>query len=81
MDIINECREHIDSIDERLIELLNLRFNFCSIIGKEKKKIDYLVFDPNREQNIIDRLSEKEEYKGMVETIWPVIMNFSKTLQ
>lgn len=81
MDIINECREHIDSIDARIVELLNLRFNFCKIIGQEKKRLASTVYDPTREQKIIDKLTEKEEYPDMVKTIWPHIMDFSKTLQ
>ena len=81
MDTIKECRQHIDQIDQRLIELLNLRFAFCKIIGEEKKRNHIKKHDPNREQNIINSLSEKEEYAGMVEAIWPHIIDFSKTLQ
>ena len=81
MDVINECRQHIDVIDKRIVELLNLRFNFCKIIGQEKKRINSTVFDPDREQKIIDNLSTIEEYEGMVQSIWPTIMDFSKSLQ
>ena len=81
MDVINECRQHIDAIDKRIVELLNLRFNFCKIIGQEKKRINSNVFDPDREQKIIDNLSTTEEYEGMVQSIWPTIMDFSKSLQ
>ena len=81
MDIITECREHIDKIDNRLVELLNLRFTFCKMIGQEKKRINVQTYDPNREQAIIDKLSQDEEYPGMVEALWPAIMDFSKSLQ
>ena len=81
MDVINECRQHIDAIDKRIVELLNLRFNFCKIIGQEKKRINFNVVDPDREQKIIDNLSTIEEYEGMVQSIWPIIMDFSKSLQ
>ena len=81
MDTIKECRDHIDQIDKRLVELLNLRFTFCKLIGQEKKRIDLQTYDPNREQAIIEKLSKNEEYPGMIEAIWPVIMDFSKSLQ
>ena len=82
MDTINSLRENIDSIDNSIIDLLNSRFSFCETIGVLKKANNIpTVYDPAREQTIINRLSLREKYPGMVEAIWPVIMNFSKDLQ
>lgn len=78
---IETLRNEIDVIDSQLIDLLNHRYCYCIEIGKLKKEQNTIVLDSNREQKIIDRLSENEWYPGMVEAIWPTIMSFSKYLQ
>lgn len=78
---INELRAEIDVIDKELVELLNRRYDACVAIGEEKKKSDSVVFDPAREQRIMTRLNAFSKYSGMVDTLWPHIMTFSKNLQ
>ena len=78
---IETLRNEIDVIDTQLIDLLNRRYCYCIEIGKLKKEQNTVVFDANREQKIINRLSEDEWYPGMVKTIWPTIMAFSRELQ
>ena len=77
---IEQLRNEIDNIDLQLVSLLNLRYSYCNEIGKLKKEQSIAVLDSNREQEIIDKLSEEEMYSGMVETLWPVIMSFSRRL-
>lgn len=75
-------REQIDRIDNEILELLNKRFDYCVGVGEYKQRNNIKsVYDPKREQNIINRLKIEEEYPGLVNAIWPAIMNFSKTLQ
>lgn len=78
---IEQLRNEIDNIDLQLVSLLNLRYSYCNEIGKLKKEQGIAVLDSNREQEIIDKLSEKEMYYGMVEALWPTVMSFSKNLQ
>lgn len=77
---IEQLRNEIDNIDLQLVSLFNLRYSYCNEIGKLKKEQGIAVLDSNREQEIIDKLSKEEKYDGMVKTLWPVIMSFSKSL-
>ena len=77
---IESLRAEIDNIDTQLVELLNKRYAACLEIGKLKKKNGSVILNSNREIEIINRLSKISEYPNMVETLWPVIMLFSKNL-
>ncbi|MGB9735343.1 MAG: prephenate dehydratase [bacterium] len=55
-DYINDLRKQIDSIDEKLLELLNERIKIAIDINKEKKKISTPVYYPSREAFILNRL-------------------------
>lgn len=78
---LKDLRTYIDYIDNKLVTLLNLRFQYCCVIGQEKKKLQAPILDNNREQEIIERLKQYEQYPGMIEAIWPIIMEFSKSIQ
>ncbi len=78
---IETLRNKIDVIDTQLVDLLNHRYTYCIEIGKLKKEQNTAVLDSNREQKIIDKLSEDEWYPGMIEAVWPTIMAYSKSLQ
>lgn len=78
---IETLRNEIDVIDTQLVDLLNRRYTYCIEIGKLKKEQNTVVLDSNREQKIIDSLSENEWYSGMVEAVWPTIMAYSRSLQ
>ena len=78
---IDALRQEIDIIDTELVSLLNRRYAACLEIGKLKKNIGTVVLDSSREQKIIDRLGQLSNYPGMIETLWPVIMAFSRNLQ
>jgi len=57
LKLIQLHREKIDAIDEQLLHLLVERMDIAVDVGKIKKTINMIVQDPNREQEIIDRLS------------------------
>ena len=78
---LEEERKKIDRIDEQLVDLLNTRFEICTAIGAYKKANNLPIYNGSREDEIIKRLSELEEYKGMVQHLWPLIMEFSRSLQ
>lgn len=78
---IESLRNEIDNIDAEIVSLLNKRYNYCVTIGELKKNSLIQVLDSSREQKIINRLNAMSEYPGMVETLWPVIMEYSRNLQ
>lgn len=74
-------RKQVDEIDEQLVNILDERFAVCEEIGKIKKQTGISVYNANREEQIIKRLSDLEIHKGFVAALWPQIMEFSKLLQ
>ena len=56
---ILELREQIDTLDEEIIQLLMKRMDFSKKVGKLKEKLDIPVEDKNRENEIIDRLTQQ----------------------
>ena len=56
---IKELRNEIDSIDDRIIELLEERSLVSKYIGKIKQNFEKEVLDTEREKEIIDRLAQK----------------------
>jgi len=81
---IKELRKLIDKIDDQLFDLLVERFDVSKKIGDIKASKNINIDDPNREQEIIDRLSTKLEGKLKKEDIETIISSFyyiSKKLQ
>ena len=81
---IKELRKLIDEIDDQLFDLLVERFDVSKKIGDIKASKNINIDDPNREQEIIDRLSIKLEGKLKKEDIETIIRSFyyiSKKLQ
>ena len=44
------CRERIDDVDRRLVELLNERTTIVEVIGELKKGAQLPVYEPKREE-------------------------------
>ncbi|MDC1038386.1 chorismate mutase [Candidatus Marinimicrobia bacterium] len=83
-DKINELRQKIDSFDDQMLNLLVKRFAVSREIGKIKASGGINVGDPNREQEIINRLAEKLEGKmerNDIAAIFGPIYHISKKLQ
>ena len=81
---INTLRKKMDSLDDQILDLLIDRFSVSKEIGEIKSIENLKVGDPNREQDIIDRLSErfagKLEHKDIVAIFGP-IYHISKKIQ
>ena len=73
---IKELRKLIDKIDDQLFDLLVERFDVSKKIGDIKASKNINIDDPNREQEIIDRLSIKLEGKLKKEDIETIIRSF-----
>jgi len=81
---INVLRNKIDLLDEQMLDLLVQRFSVSRDIGKIKTSGGINIGDPNREQEIIDRLAEKLEGKmerNDIAAIFGPIYHISKKLQ
>ncbi|AIO18290.1 hypothetical protein KQ51_00402 [Candidatus Izimaplasma bacterium HR1] len=80
MDKINNIRKEIDSIDTKIMELLDERFAKTSHIGTLKKQTTINVYDKNREEAIFNKMANYRHYPEL-KNIYTTIMNESKKLQ
>ena len=55
---IDEIRERIDEIDDRLLQLLNDRAMLVVALAKVKHEHGLQLFDPERERQIHERLAD-----------------------
>ena len=81
---INGLRDKIDLLDEQMLDLLVQLFSVSRERGDIKASGGINVGDPNREQEIIDRLAEKLEGKlerNDIAAIFGPIYHISKKLQ
>ena len=81
---INVLRKKIGLLDEQMLDLLVQRFSVSREIGQIKASGGINVGDPNREQEIIDRLAEKLEgklEKNDIAAIFGPIYHISKKSQ
>ena len=53
---ISDCRTKIDALDLQIVELLNQRAEAARAIGQLKEATDMPVYEPNREQVIMDNV-------------------------
>ena len=82
--MIEELREKINEIDNRMLDLLSRRAELAVSIGKEKNKIGAPVEDRGREQEILERLSCMNGGPlpdQSVERIYGVLFDETKKLQ
>ena len=54
---LDELRRAIDSVDARLLELIQERIRLVLEVGAYKKRRNMAVYDPERERRLLDRLT------------------------
>ncbi len=59
--ILKKNRRELDSLDQKLLILLNRRFRISLKIGKIKKRIGMRIYDAEREREILDTLKRKNK--------------------
>lgn len=84
MKTLDNCRDLIDSIDEKIIELYEERMNIVKEVINYKLKNNISVQDKNRENLMLQKNLKKiknEEYKKYYKYILDGFLNASKDLQ
>lgn len=74
-------RESIDSIDTQLLELLNRRAAHALAIRRLKPEASCALYDPKREQQILDRLCAANQgplYAQNIQEIYASILKVMK---
>ena len=76
-------RKKIDEIDDKLLALFKERLEVSKKIGLLKKKYKMKIFDPQREQEIIDGCTQNisEDEKVYIEKFLRNLMDISKEVQ
>ena len=76
-------RKKIDEIDDKLLVLFKERLEVSKKIGLLKKKHNIKIFDPQREQEIIDSCTKNisEDERIYIEKFLRNLMDISKEVQ
>ncbi|MDN5203984.1 prephenate dehydratase [Fulvivirgaceae bacterium BMA10] len=81
---LKELRTQIDQIDDRLLQLLNERMSLVKEVGKFKTKNKVLVYQPDREKAILDRLGDLNDgllNEQAIEAIFLEIFAVSRNIE
>ncbi|MEO1958480.1 MAG: prephenate dehydratase [Nautiliaceae bacterium] len=84
---LSELRKEIDRIDNELIRLLNKRMEIVKKVGELKNNTNAPIYRPEREKEIIDRLTEISKKEGgilgkeEIEAIFLEIFATSRSLE
>ncbi len=80
MDEINDLRVKIDEIDNKLMTLLNQRYEISNKIGTIKSKSKKEILDKNREAYVLNK-TKKHSHSPQLELVYRTIMSESKNIQ
>lgn len=81
---IGKLRKEIDALDDQLLELLNKRMTVVKSIGDLKRVSNAVIYRPEREKAILDRLIEKNHgllNKSAIEAIFLEIFAVSRNIE
>ena len=82
---LQTLRKKIDSIDEKLLELIGDRIKLMEEIGKIKKQLQLPVHDPSREKEKIEIINLQAKKSGipaeLVNKIWKDFFEISDEVQ
>lgn len=84
MNKLEECRERIDEIDSKIIELFEERMDVVKEVTSFKLENDYPVLDASRESKMLEKNLSKvknEEYKKYYEDVLLGFLKASKNMQ
>lgn len=84
MKSIEELRNKIDIIDDKILELFLERMVVARFIATYKIENEMKIFDEKREKEVLEKNLEKirlEEYKKYTEKFLSNLMDISKDLQ
>ena len=87
MKTLADCRVAIDQIDNEVLELINRRMKVVERVGEIKQESGGAIYRPEREQEIIQRLSNKSKAEGgilnkeAIEALFLEIFAISRNLE
>ncbi|MBU1820488.1 MAG: prephenate dehydratase [Bacteroidetes bacterium] len=83
MDLL-DLRNKIDNLDDQLLQLLNERMQYVKAVGELKRSQKTIIYRPEREKQILDRLNKQNEgllTPSAIEAIFLEIFAVSRNLE
>jgi len=80
MDKIDNLRQTIDILDDKIMQLLEERFSFSIKIGELKTLTKTAILNTERENIILNKII-KYSYSSEINAVYKTIMKESKLLQ
>lgn len=74
-------RASIQMVDADILRLLEERIGYVLRVGEIKNEYNAPIYVPEVEKKKIESLSAACKYPGLVETIWPVIMCYARSVE
>lgn len=81
---LEELRNQIDSFDDQVLEILNKRMDVVKQVGELKKQTQTVIYRPEREKQIVDRLAAANNgllNRAAIEAIYLEIFAVSRNLE
>lgn len=81
---LNALRDQINDIDEKMLQLLEQRFDVVREVGRVKQTAHLPIKDAAREQAVLNRLKAKvddEALQPAIQAIFQTIMDEAKKLE
>ncbi len=81
---LEQLRQQIDELDNEMLEILNKRMEVVKHVGELKKTTQTVIYRPEREKQIIDRLAEMSQgllTRTAIEAIYLEIFAVSRNLE
>lgn len=69
---LTAARKQINQLDEAIVSLLAKRFETAAKIGKIKEKQGLPVFDPTREEGVLERVTALDANQQTRQYIWNI---------
>jgi chorismate mutase / prephenate dehydratase len=81
---LEQLRQQIDQLDDQMLDILNQRMEVVRQVGELKKTSNTLVYRPEREKSILDRLSAQSDglmNRPALEAIYQEIFAVARNLE
>lgn len=81
---LEELRKEIDVLDDQLLDILNKRMEVVKKVGELKKTKNAIIYRPEREKSIIDRLAKNNKgplNKAAIDAIFLEIFAISRNIE
>ena len=76
---VEQLREKIDGVDDRIVELVEKRVELAKKIGQVKRKKGLPLHDPEREEELLGRLTGKTRLsKDFIRKLYREIVTYCR---